>query len=361
MRSMPVFEALEGRTLCSGNVMAVVAGGNLTVIGDALGNGITLTRSGTTVTLTPDAGTSVNRGTAGAAVELLNVTGKITIHTNGGADTVVIAGQVVDGVTQPFAVGGGAADLSVDLGAGDDRLELRGVTARNVTVLTGAGANAVTVTGLDPDGQAGGPADARSVLGGFLKVTGAAGNETVTLEGIDVAGSVTLTLKTGANSATVAPLAGSDANFDVTIGGSFSFDASFARGVNSVSFEDADSAGSVEIAGGVRLLMGLVDDTVTVAPEAELSVGGSFFVNGCYGNDTISLAGMDVKGLLIVNSGYGDDAVTLDSNSVGWAQWVDGDLTIPKYPSFIVPSFLTNAINRYAAGRGSCPDLSGWL
>ncbi|MCY2929723.1 MAG: hypothetical protein NTV86_09565, partial [Planctomycetota bacterium] len=109
----PAFEALEGRALFSGNIAAAMSSGNLTLTGDALDNAVTLTRNGGTVTLTPDAGTSINHGAAGAPVDLTGVTGKINIRMGAGNDSVTLTGQVIAGVAQPFAVGGGNADLAV--------------------------------------------------------------------------------------------------------------------------------------------------------------------------------------------------------------------------------------------------------
>ncbi|MEI7836512.1 MAG: hypothetical protein WCK05_08875 [Planctomycetota bacterium] len=357
----PVFEALEGRTLLSGNIAAGAASGNLTLTGDALDNSVTLTRHGDTVTLTPDAGTSINHAPPGVAVDLIGVTGKVTIRMGSGNDSVTLTGQAIEGGGEPFAIGGGAADLSVDMGKGDDVLILAGVQARNVSIVTGAGENSVTVTGLDPDAAPGEAQDVQSLFLGNLKVQGSSGSEAVSLLGVRVAGAVTLKLSTGGNSAIVAPFHGSDADFNVSVGGDFVFDSSFARQANTVTFEDPDDVGSITIAGALRISLGLVDDGVSVEPEADLSVGTVLFINGCYGNDTFNLANVDVAGLFILNSGAGDDAINLTNVTPGLAQWIDGQLTIPSYPSFSLPRGLSQSIQNRWISSGTCPVLPRWF
>lgn len=351
----PAFEALEGRTLFSGNIAWGLSKGNLTLTGDAMDNGVTITRHGDTVTLTPGAGTSIAHGQAGAAVELTGVTGKITIRMGAGNDSLTLTGQVFDGAGEPFAIGAGGGDLAVDMGKGDDLAVLAGVQARNVSVITGSGNNSLTITGLDADQASDDPVDIQSVIQGWLKVQGGDGAETVSLQGIYVAGSVTLKLGVGANAATISPFDGSDADFDLTVGGDLVFDSSFARQANTLIFQDPGDVGKIAVAGSLRVSLGLLDDVLTVAPEAGLIVGKVFFVNGCYGNDTFNLSGVHVDGLFILNSGVGDDVLNLSNVSAGLAQWIDGQLTVTGFPSFSLPRGLSQSVQTRWISSGTCP------
>jgi hypothetical protein len=324
----PFLEALESRILLSGNVAATVTGGVLTLTGDAANNVITLTRVGDQVTITPDAATKINNGTAGAGVDVLSVTGSIKINMGAGNDSLTVAGKAIGGVGTPFAIGSGNGDLTIDLGAGDDQLVLAGVEARDVRVITGTGNNAVTVTGLDPDAAVGGPADVRTIVHGNLTVTGGSGNDAVVVRGIYVAHNVSLPLGNGGNSALVTPYAGSDANFDVNIGGSFSYDSTLATRSNAVTFADPANSGAIHVGGSMSITMSLMADTALITPAADLSVGGSMFISGCYGNDVISVSNAKIGGLLILYGGAGNNTISVSDVSTGIGQWIDGKLTL---------------------------------
>ncbi|MCY2926880.1 MAG: hypothetical protein NT031_15885, partial [Planctomycetota bacterium] len=248
-------------------------------------------------------------------------------------------------------------DLSIDLGKGDDVLTLAGVQARDVCIVTGAGNNSVTVTGFDPDLAPGGPEDVQSVFQGALKVQGGAGAETLALLGVSVGGSVTLKLGLGGNVATISTFHGSDADFDLTVGGDLVFDSSFAFHPNSLTFQDPGDVGSIAIAGSVRISLGLMADTLTVSPEAGLTVGKVLFINGCYGDDVFNLSNVHVDGLFILNSGAGDDVTNLSNVSAGLAQWIDGELTVTGYPSFSLPRGLSQSIQNRWVSSGFCPVL----
>lgn len=330
-RALPHIEPLEDRIFLSGNVTANVNRGVLTITGDKQANTIQIVRNGDTVSVIPDAGTTINKGAAGAAVDLLGVTGAIKIVMGAGNDSVAISGQAIDGLSRPFAVAQGLGNLTVNLGAGDDELILAGLAADNVSIATGAGNNRIVVTGLDPDNAAGGPADVQTVLLGKLTITGSAGHETVDLLGIKTGGDVNLKLSRGGNAATILPLAGSDADFDVEIGGSFAFDSSLAFHVNSVLLDDPDNAGGIFIDGSVRITLGLMNDSVTITSAADLRVGGSVFISGCMGDDVITVRGAEIDGLLIVYGSAGDNVITVEQVDTGIGRWIDGRLTISSF------------------------------
>ena len=366
----PSLEALEDRVLMSGNVIAALSGGVLTITGDSGNNVITLTEVGNKVTITPDATTKINKALAGAAVDILGVTGAIKINETGaGNDSVTIAGQAIGGVATPFSVGNGNADLTINLGAGNDRLLIEGGLARNVAITTGKGNNAITITGLNPDGAAGGPADVRTVINGNLSVTGKAGNDTIVLRGIKVGGNVSLPVGQGGNYALITPYAGSDANFDVTIGGSFSYDSSLAFKSNYVTFDDPANVGAIHIGGSVTILLGLMDDAALVTPAAHLTVGGSMFINGCMGNDTLSVNSAKIGTLLIINGDFGNNIDNATNVTTGVATWIDGHLILSSSIASKLPagwnlsqlSGLTSLLSQFGVTSLSGLSLPSWL
>ena len=94
-----MFEQLEGRQLLSGNINAVLGPDTISIIGDALGNGVTLTYDGTFFGIIPDATTSLNHNAPGMGFfyKPSLPLRKLNVNMGGGADNVIIAPAVVGG------------------------------------------------------------------------------------------------------------------------------------------------------------------------------------------------------------------------------------------------------------------------
>lgn len=115
-------ERLEGRTLLSGNVTALMVDGNLAIEGDNVANDIIVDQVGLT-------------------------TGQVRITS--GANATAINGQA-----NPVILEGLTGDVFASLHLGPDRLALHDlVIPGNLTVQTGLGADAVTLFTVTVDGN----------------------------------------------------------------------------------------------------------------------------------------------------------------------------------------------------------------
>ena len=104
-------EELEARTLMAGNVTAIMSGGNLTLSGDTLGNEIQAYQTAPgTYRIVGNPGTTVNGASAFTAS---GVTGDVKINMGAGDDFVQLM-MVVPG------------NLNIDMGSGNDFLSLGG-------------------------------------------------------------------------------------------------------------------------------------------------------------------------------------------------------------------------------------------
>lgn len=151
-------EQLEERAVLAGNVTTYNIAGYLTLIGDAAGNELQLTRVGTSqVQITPLAGTKIN-GSANP-VTLNNVTSGLTALMGEGNDVLEFRGSttrnfIINGLTTISMAGGNdtvrfynyatAKGLFLDMGSGNDTL----IGARDPL------APAITAGGLRVDGAA---------------------------------------------------------------------------------------------------------------------------------------------------------------------------------------------------------------
>jgi len=100
-------EVLETRSLCAGNVTAVVREGNLTINGDRLANCVSVESAGEGRIQVRGFGTSVNGVSNGTRI-FTGVTGGVFIRTGDGDDLVRVTNVILPG------------QLVIDLGWGDD-------------------------------------------------------------------------------------------------------------------------------------------------------------------------------------------------------------------------------------------------
>lgn len=149
-----VLERLEDRVVLAGNVTATLVDDTLTIVGDQLGNEISITQSGTDVVISGLPGTTVSGAATIPALDILNVliqlnsgndnvevidldlSGNLSINTANGSDVVTI--------TEGSLILGG--DLSIRTGNGNDTVSLAGtIEASNLTIETGNGDDNVTI------------------------------------------------------------------------------------------------------------------------------------------------------------------------------------------------------------------------
>lgn len=200
----PRLEALEPRDVpAGGNVTATLAGGLLTLTGDAADNDFTVKRTLTGVTVTPTFGTTVN---GGGAADLPGALTSIKAVLKEGNDRFAI-----DNATA-FVVPGA---VTVDLGNGDNELAFDTalkVELGNLTVHAGDGADVVRIVStpgqnskvagtvavaLGPGGSFTGFKDVRLAGPGGVSVSGTGGTNTVLGQDCDVAGTLTADFPNG--------------------------------------------------------------------------------------------------------------------------------------------------------------------
>ena len=171
-------ECLEQRTLLTGNVIAaVVAGGNLLVLGDSKANqiGIQSTAGGGLKISSLDGTTKINGSTSPFTAS--GVTGSVTILLGQGNDVLHIGGGTPQTVIPQ--------NLLIVLGNGQDTVDIATATiGGNASIFGGSGGDTVAV----------GSAATSSLVnvGGNLLINGGAGNSTLAVFDADVTGNLTL-------------------------------------------------------------------------------------------------------------------------------------------------------------------------
>ncbi|MCX5654026.1 MAG: LEPR-XLL domain-containing protein [Planctomycetota bacterium] len=168
-----VFEGLEPRVLLSGNVVATVAHGAVSIIGDDASNvvEVTVLANGMVGVAGLD-GTLVN-GLAAPAYVTGN-SGDILIDLKGGDNAVTITG----GVTDALIFG----NLSIKTGRGNDVVGVAGLTVvGNVIISTGQGSDTVSLGSIVRGSGGQYPPGAGTFLEGAVTVKTGAGDDTVAL------------------------------------------------------------------------------------------------------------------------------------------------------------------------------------
>ncbi|MCX5673287.1 MAG: hypothetical protein NTU94_18385 [Planctomycetota bacterium] len=308
----PAFEALEGRTLLAGNVVAtVLAGGLLRITGDAAANDIIIDQVGAA----PDG----VRLSSGPSATLIN------------------------GLAGPVQLGG-VKDLVLALGDGDDLVKLTAATFRgNVTVDGEGGALTTTVDGARFVGSVSLASDSANNLNitnsasiaGDLAIQGGAGGN------VTIAGS-----RVGRNLTVVATGPGSNGfsmNGGTTVNGKVSL--SFGDGSANVTIVQSGIRGNLDIASGMDS-DSLVLDQTAVLGNVTLSAGdgnNSMLLSGAAVNGKVamtSLVGWDtfqalngsrIGGELRLDFGSGGSSATVNNTTVGGALTLnatDGDDTL---------------------------------
>ena len=335
MAMTPIMESLESRQLLAGNVLAIVAGSNLTLRGDALDNGIaSVVQDGAAITITPDATTSVNGQPAGTpvAVNVPNLQ-LLRLQMGGGADSVNVTAQTILGVDTAFVARKG---VNANLGAGSDVLTLFGVTTRSIAVNAHTGDNVVIVGAFD-----GATTSVPTTVAGSVGIKANAGIDTVDVIGTAIGGSLNVRLDGGSNVFVMAP-----GGISPLVGNTIGDDLVYSGGAGSDTVVVTGAAGArVLVRDDVRIALGGGDDLLQVVERA--TVNGFFNVTGPKGtkniilddlivhdgvsihtgidNDVITILGLQDARNLNVNPGIGHDTLTIDrgtfqaqTNVTGW-------------------------------------------
>jgi hypothetical protein len=348
-------EALENRQVLSGNVAAVVSGGNLVVTGDNADNQIYIARyheNGAAVANTYlvggfDGTTTVNGSSSPAIVR--GVRSDMKISLKAGSDTTVLLGDTPsDMFTAPrnvvvsndngndllFAYCARANSLQYTGGNGNDRVTIINSTLGSLAFKAGNGENALGITGTSIKGdavvQTGTAKDMVGLyslsVGGKLQIATSSGNDFVSLGltpdmlGLD-----------WTDFALPSELA--DSSFGVS---AKSLQIDTGAGDDSVSVRNSQIATDTTIALGdgddglgmrwnafsrnVSVTMGTGND----CHELQYSVlKGSYSLDSGEGYDEARLCAISAKGFA-VNMGGGDDTFSLDYGLITGRVIVDG-------------------------------------
>ncbi len=260
-----LMESLEPRQLLSGNVFALVAAGNLFVVGDAVDNDIILS---------PGA-----------------LAGQVQIAS--GATTAT----TVDHSTTPVTLAGVTGSIIVALGRGDDRLEVSGLTVPGQLVADmGVGSNHVNI-------------DSHTQVQGSMVIVDRGINSQVTVDMASVNGSVVLKGGFGANTVSIDTLT---VNHAMVIQGGPS--------------ADTVTADVLHVAGSLVVKSGWGNDTATLTNSTithaavfsgtdvsldTCTVGGALVVVAGPLDGNVSVTNSTVTGPMVLRSGAGTDTVTL--------------------------------------------------
>jgi serralysin len=307
--NVPSFEALETRSLMSGNVLASVAPatGNLTIKYDPAITGdieIQVTKAGTNVTVVPGGTTTING--SGSSVLLAGVAGTVTITMGGGSDSVQVGED--DGSQFIVAAPGTIPhykNFVVNMGAGNDNFTAYGLLAANVSIVNGTGDN---TTVLD-----GGSSDGGSVIAGTLTITGGGDVDQVSIIGyVVVTKACTINNAAGDNETIF--------NDDGTNTPAFAKTLAITGGVNldTVTVDVSGAGDGLFVAGAVTLTLGAGETNVF---NVDMMTAGSLTFIGGTGDDLINPDGtsdsdfLDIRKGLTLTMGAGDNEVNL--NDVG--------------------------------------------
>jgi len=365
--NVPSFEALETRSLMSGNILASVAlaTGNLTIKYDTTNtgdSGILVTKDGTNVTVSrTDADTKING--SGLPVLLAGVTGTITITMGGGSDSV----QVGENDGSQFIVAAPGTiphykNFVVNMGAGTDSFTAYGLLAANVSIVNGTGDNTTVLDGGSSDGGSvisgtltitgSGDMDQVSIIGHVavtkaciinnaagdnetvfnddgtntptfaktLAITGGVNLDTVTVDvdgagdGLFVAGAVTLTMGAGETN-----------RFDVDMMSAGSLTFVGGTGDDLINPDGTGDGDFLELRKALTLTMGAGDNEVNFNDVA--TRGGGLVYTGSATSDTIGIDGdAEIHGAATLNLGTGENEVDIDSLRVSGALTYTGGL-----------------------------------
>jgi hypothetical protein len=328
-------EALEDRSVPAGNVMAQVVDGTLVVVGDDLDNYLMVHVGETTRLFGVDTTVNGQPTFNGQTHEPVVFTGveRVEIQTGGGDDTVVSFG--------------GGVPLTVATGDGADLVYVEMTERAQVSISTGAGADAVKlyIGGYregDFDVDTGDGADTVDVfidaLKGSLSIETGNGNDAVWLSMAHdasyrpyfpvITGGVTISTGNGNDRVHSRTFATGPGEFEPIFPGDFRGDGALiidtGRGKDTV---DVAAAGYGNEDCDVVIRTGEQNDDVYLLVFSNF--GGDVFVDTGDGQDAVFLYGWGtMTGNLSMNTGAGNDLVVFSDDRFTSNLQITGDVTL---------------------------------
>ncbi len=332
------FEGLEERLLLAGNMTSVLAAGVLILDGDLLANQVQLTvASNGQLTATGLSGTTID----GLASKNFGAVHTLTVNGGAGDDKISLTATAASI----------ANDVTIDGGADNNTLSVTGRFGSDL-ILTGADGNdTITVNkatvGVDLDLDAGLGNDKVTVSGStisqdFLLQT-REGNDSVNLNGTSIHRDLILADTDGSNSLRItntstrndAILALGAGNDTLVVNGLTSgvrtgataqglISIDFGEGKNVLSMSNSKAVGT-GLGDGIQLLGGSGNDFYGILDSQ--SAGGILIDTGD-GANRIEMTQVTISGIgdLSLETGLGEDSVKLDRLSVGGFTQIDTGL-----------------------------------
>jgi cyclophilin family peptidyl-prolyl cis-trans isomerase len=296
-RSRSAAEWLEARTLLTGNVQAIVSGGNLILTGDVDSNEVSVSFDFAVSNIVVNGlnGTTIN-GSADPFIAFngtQRMPGAINATLGDGDDTLTINDVIA------------LDNIEIDGGAGNDTIGLNNAhSGDNVELHGGLGNDRIeiNISGIDDNLTInGGDGDDSisievSVVDDFAQINGGAGNDVLGLNRLSVGDDLTVNLGDG-DDTLIANRVSTDDNAFIDSGAgndTLRIETGFSK--DNMSVETGDGDDSVFFRGNI-----VIDD---------LRVGTGD------GNDTLDFQNSLAQDNLFVNTGNGDDTVIYDASAV---------------------------------------------
>lgn len=313
-RVAAAMEPLEQRLLLSGTITSTLDSlGNLSIVGGAEANDISIVKNGNSVIITRNDGEAfAGAGTnAGETRVINNVTRNIRISLLGGADRLTLGvaggqfwvGDVSDYDEDVQDSPWNPRDLTIDLGNGilgdgADVLTLVAPVCRNLDIKTGAGNNIINIR----DNGGGNQLESSALIAGKLTITNGNDGCTIDLAGMLVIRDATIAMGNSlanSNSLTIREDTAVD-DFDVPAP---TFPSRFM--------------GKLAITGGtgtdtVNLGSAAADDPMLVDGDLSVSLGTAPLLS----RNSLTLAAVNVDGNFSYSGGAGADQVTVQRDNL---------------------------------------------
>lgn len=310
-RSRLATERLEHRHLLAASaVTATVAGDVLTLVGDDLDSTLTIRIDSSAVVLTPDSDTRINGGDPGVAVTLQGVVRSLKADLKGGDDTLL------SDASAPFSLPGG---VTVQLGSGNNQIRLatpgEKIMLGPVSIAAGIGSNEIDIAS-----QPGG------TVTGAMSISLGDGANRVSLQNVAVTGPrISLTSGDGGDAVSVSGLSGSAALAIVAGLGSATVSVTDSTlGALSVSAEQPTVSMTGSTLAGVQVT-GQFDTTLTLA-RSKVSGGVSTSATATGGDVTVLMQSYSLGGDLSATTKGSGSAVRVTLDAAGGAATSTGGL-----------------------------------
>jgi hypothetical protein len=334
-RCRPLLESLESRLTPSGDVTAMLTGGNLSIIDHAASSTLTLSQPAAhEITITPDAGTTIN-GKAG-----------------------------------PVTISGVTGNLDVDLGAGKDTLTFD-------LSKTSFDIGSVSITGTSGDKtvttDAAGTTHTLNVTGSYREVLGT-GTDFTQLHQFEVSGNMTFDHANGAGFVFLGVDKANLGKMFNKVGGALTV-ANVIDGVTGTG-SDVDALEETNVVGNITAQMGSGDQngfsgwtsvgslsgkSVSVGGSVNISAPSGFLAFGDFANDGEEVVNANVAGNVTMNLGTGANNTALFGNGASASSTSARNVTITGTGTHdavtMGPSAIAANLGVRLSGAGSSASL----